>query len=644
MSRLCSQNPTKFACTVFYGETGKVGLGHRSWDDVTLRYVASLNEKQELACAFQNMLIYTRRRLDKGRCSNVAIIGIDVGGTNTDATLISQGRVLAMAKTPTDHANLLASTTKALREILRAYHSEEPVALHLSTTLSTNTIVEGKGEPTAVLAIPGPGVNLQELALPIPLHQLRGYVDHRGREVAPIDPQEVLEAVRKVNAEGMGALAIVGKFSHRNPSQEEAVQGVVRKSGVPFSQITLGHRLSGRSNFPRRIATAYLNSRVARQQLHFVQTIQQVLADHGVIKEVRILKADGGTMSLEDSILRPVETILSGPAASIMAALALTQHPQDNAVVVDIGGTTTDIAVIVNGEPLFERKGAEIAGYRTLVPALFSRSLGLGGDSTVQVVPSEDQQFDFRLGPTRAGVPAALGGTGPTPIDAAVALGLAPLGSRDRAVESLKCFGKPWGLDWQDVAQGIMTAFAQQLAQAIRDIYDHLACVPVYTISEILAPPDIRPRRIIGLGAPAGVFVPLAAGQLGLPWEILPAHAGANAIGAAAARPTASITLHADTEQEVLTVPERGIRQRIPRALLFDGKRARAEAIAQGRQYAQELGLADCDDVYVVEAESFNVVRGFQTVGQIHTIRAQVRPKVYRVHGVFGSEGADSQC
>ena len=175
-----------------------------------------------------------------------------------------------------------------------------------------------------------------------------------------------------------------------------------------------------------------------------------------------------------------------------------------------------------------------------------------------------------------------------------------------------------------------MEAFANQLASAINAIYSSLENVPVYTVSEILAPQH-RPQAIVGLGAPAPVFVPLAAEKLALPGEVLPFHAGSNAIGAAAARPTVAITLHADTELGLLTIPEIGLQKKIRQASQFDQQRARQEALSQATQHASNLGLAHAEDVHIVEEESFNVVRGFHTVGQIHTIRTQVRPQVRQI-------------
>ncbi len=557
------------------------------------------------------------------------IIGIDVGGTNTDATLISRDRrVLGMVKVPTDHNHILASTKAALKQILTYNEANQPVKLQLSTTLSTNAIVEGKGEATAVLAIPGPGINLADFQFNFPVYSLRGYVDHRGRLIRDLDESEVVSAASEALAAGAQSLAIVGKFSQRNNSLEVKAQDLILAADLKFNHITLGHQLSGKLNFPRRIITAYLNSSVAKQQVNFAAVIKELQVTNPIIKEVQVLKADGGTMGLDESCLRPVETILSGPAASIMAAQALTESQTDNLVVVDIGGTTSDIAVISGGEALYQRDGAIIGNKRTLVPALFTRSIGLGGDSEVRI--SADK---VSLGPKRAGKAVCLGGSRLTPTDAAVALGLVKLGDRARSIAALDQEKQGKYDSWQKLAQVIMTSFAKQLSLEIKRVYRYLREQPVYTVSELLAPFDLSPKAIVGLGAPAAVFIPLIAAELDLGWEVLPFHAGSNAIGAAAARPTVAITVHVDTEQEQVIIPELGSQFQLRRSALFEEKQARQLAREQIREHARKIGLEDYGDIQIVEEEVFNVVRGFYTVGRIFNLRVQIRPQVSQIGG-----------
>jgi len=556
------------------------------------------------------------------------LIGIDVGGTHTDAALLRDSSVVALAKVPTDHGNLFASTRKALEEIWHFYPGDGPCRLQLSTTLSTNAIVEGKGAPTQVVAVPGPGVNLASLDLPFTVHELSGYIDHRGREAYPLDPQE-LQGLRGLLGRGEGeAVAVVGKFSQRNPAHEQQIGAELSKwyRGL----VTLGHRLSGRANFPRRMITAFLNASVARRQLDFVQTWRRVLQDLQIpLQEVLILKADGGTMTLEASVERPIETILSGPAASTMGVQALTSRQEPNYLIVDIGGTTTDLAAVVEGEVLFERDGAVIAGYRTLVPAVLTRSIGLGGDSELHFTP----EGGLVIGPRRAGTPLCLGGERLTPTDAVSALELAQVGSRAKAQAALEAKGRELGLSWRALAEQIIEAFVHQLAQAVESLYRELEGMPLYTVREVLNPPDLRPQAVVGLGAPAPVFIPKLAEALQLPHEVLPHSAGANAIGAAAAAATLSLTVHADTELAKLTIPELGQQEDIPRPLFFDLDKARSLAEERLRELAKERGLGESEEIYVVEEESFQMVRGFRTVGKRFMVRVQLRPQVRRVRG-----------
>lgn len=556
------------------------------------------------------------------------VIGIDVGGTHTDAALLKDSSVAALAKVPTDHGDLFASTRRALEEIWRHYPGDGPVKLQLSTTLSTNTIVEGRGAPTQVVAVPGPGVNLASLKLPFTVHELQGYMDHRGREAAPLDSQE-LKGLRALLGTGEGeAVAVVGKFSQRNPLHEQKIAAELEQwyKGT----ISLGHRLSGRANFPRRMITAFLNASVASQQLDFTRMWQRVLENLRIpLEDVLVLKADGGTMTLEESGQRPIETILSGPAASTMGVQAITSCKEPNYLLVDIGGTTTDLAAVVDGEVLYERDGAVIAGYRTLVPAVLTRSLGLGGDSELHF--AEDGQIT--VGPRRAGTPVCLGGAQLTPTDAVSALELAQVGSRVKAVEALQDCAVRYGLTWADLAKRIIQAFVAQLCQAVESLYRELESMPLYTVREVLNPPELRPQAVVGLGAPAPVFIPKLAEALNLPHEVLPFSAGANAIGAAAAAATLSITVHADTELARLTIPELGLQEEVERPLFFDLAKARRAAEERLRELAKTQGFGEDAEIYVVEEESFQMVRGFRTVGQRHMVRTQLRPKVRRVRG-----------
>ncbi|NLY91110.1 MAG: hydantoinase/oxoprolinase family protein [Firmicutes bacterium] len=557
------------------------------------------------------------------------LIGIDVGGTNTNGVLLKDNQVLMTVKAPTDHHNLHRGTKEAITELLTALPriGAGEVDLHLSTTLATNAVVEGKGAPTAVLIIPGPGLRWEELRVPFKLYPISGYIDHRGREVWPLERTEIHRRLMEIKAAGYQALAVVGKFSPRNFRHELEIESIIAKDYPELLPVTLGHRLSGKLNFPRRIVTAALNASIARIQADFVRMVQELKDQYKQLGNIYLLKADGGTLALQESLNRSIETILSGPAASLMGTMALTDQLQ-NAVALDIGGTTTEISIFSGGEPLAEREGAVIAGFPTLVPAFFSRSIGLGGDS---VVTFDGEQVT--IGPQREGPPVALGGPRVTPTDAVIVLGGAFLGNPDRSFQALQAMGAPVGCTPLALAEKIVHAFAGKAARVIKEIYTDLNNRPVYTVSQVLAGVSLKPERLIGMGGPAAYFIPKIGQRLGLPVQVLPYHEAANAIGAAASRPTFALTLRADTALAQMVVPELDHAVTIERPFSFNLERAREEAINQVIHYSTQMGACyGPAEIEITEEEVFNMVRGFRTIGKNYALRAQVKPKTRRIY------------
>jgi N-methylhydantoinase A len=268
-----------------------------------------------------------------------------------------------------------------------------------------------------------------------------------------------------------------------------------------------------------------------------------------------------------------------------------------------------------------------IAGYRTLVPALFSRSIGLGGDSRVYWKAGQ-----LQIGPERAGPPIALGGPELTPTDAVIALDKASFGNRQKAWTELERFGQPAGLGPEELAERIVALFCAKAVVEIQAVFDYLNRIPVYTVSAVLAPRDLKPEKLIGMGGPAPYFIPKLAAEMGLAYEVLPYAELANAVGAAASRPTVAINLRADTALGKLVVPELDEFAEIRRARLFDLKQARELARAKAAVYAARIGIdVEPSQIEITEEEVFNVVRGFYTAGQIISLQAQVKPEVKRV-------------
>ncbi|MBP2646107.1 MAG: Hydantoinase/oxoprolinase, partial [Firmicutes bacterium] len=299
------------------------------------------------------------------------LLGIDVGGTFTDAVLISGTSILAQAKAATTHGDLIQGMLTALDKVLNGVECHNIKRVSLSTTIVTNAVVEGKTDKVGLLLMAGPGMDISPLVPETP-YLLDGYVDHRGREVVAPVKEQVEDACRRITHTDV--FAVVGKFSVRNPIPEQAVAARVRQCARPVF-LTLGAEVSGALNFWRRANSAYYNSAVWRHFGRFAESVRQALAVRGITAPVYVLKADGGTLPLEAARKYPVETVFTGPAASVLGIMAL-DAPEGEAVSLDIGGTTTDIGLWRNGLPLFVQRGAMINGYPTAVRSFWLQSVG----------------------------------------------------------------------------------------------------------------------------------------------------------------------------------------------------------------------------------------------------------------------------
>ncbi|MEW6333910.1 MAG: hydantoinase/oxoprolinase family protein [Thermodesulfobacteriota bacterium] len=555
------------------------------------------------------------------------ILGIDVGGTHTDAVLIDHTGVLKKTKVPTDDGNLLSSllaVTSALADGDMTGRMERVV---LSSTLSTNAIVQNRVDRVGMMVISGPGIAPSALNIPQDTHFLSGYVNHRGAQVLDIDPAEAAQVCHRFRAEGIGQVGIVGKFSPRNPGHELRLKAMV-EPGV--RHVTVGHRLSGHLNFPRRIATAYLNEAVWNRYSGFVREVLRFIRERTPGIPVYILKADGGTFDIGQSLEFPVQTILSGPAASIMGILALTNCSTD-AIALDIGGTTTDISLFADGVPLFEPIGVTIEGHQTLIRGLRTASIGIGGDSAVRV-----RSGLLTIGPEREGPAAAFGGPLPTPTDAMVVLGLAAVGDPVRAAAALRPVSSALACPVEQAAEMIYRETCRRIAARIRDVIGEINDRPVYTIHEMLQDRRISPRHLYVVGGPAGSMAAELGRLLGCEPHI-PEHAEvANAVGAALARTTVETTLLADTERGLLTVSEEGYQTRIPpRFSAADAIRIGTDRLVEK---ALRMGTDPADtEIEVVEVQEFNMVRGFMTTGKNIRVKLQIKPGSIAGYSVGGA-------
>ncbi len=544
------------------------------------------------------------------------IIGLDVGGTNTDVVLIGKDGVLRQTKVPTDHSNLFESVTAGLEVITRDVPAESISRAVLSTTLTTNAIVEGKLAGTGMIVCGGPGVDPELFRTNEQYFPVAGSIDHRGREVQSIDHKEIRTIASKWRTEGLKQVGIVGKFSVRNPKHELEIQELL--SGG-FDYIVLGHRLSGHLSFPRRIATAFLNASVYPIHRKFFEAVRDSLHKKGLHIPIYILKADGGTINLEASMNYPGQTILSGPAASVMGSLPFAAANRET-LVLDIGGTTTDMAILIHQAPLLDPLGIELSGHKTLIRSLKTRSIGLGGDSAVRIADGE-----ISIGPDRQGLPMAYGGPLPTPTDALVVLGELADGDAGASIRGLQPFADQLGMPVEKVAERIFDQACRKILDAAGHMISEINSKPVYTVHEILEGYQIKLGEILVLGGPAPAFAARLTALSDLKVRVVPQWQVANAIGAALAKNTCEVSLFADTERGLAVAPEEDFSQSVKRD--FDQKGAVKLAFDLLRKKCIRQGASEQEvEMEVLEELQFNMVRGFYTTGRNIRVKVQVKP------------------
>lgn len=554
------------------------------------------------------------------------ILGIDVGGTHTDAVLFDRLQVRKKSKVATRPENLVESLLGVADGILRGEDLRALDRIVFSTTISTNAIVQGRIDRVGLAIACGPGLPPTLLTIDDESHPVSGYINHRGVEAAPVDEVEIRKLGNHFRERGIRHLGVVGKFSTRNPSQEIRIRDLLMND---FRHVSLGHRMSGNLNFPRRIATTFLNAAVWETHSAFVREVFRFRKRLGLDTPVHILKADGGTFEIGYSVEFPVYTILSGPAASIMGILSLTRCNGD-AVAVDVGGTTTDIALFSGGVPLLEPLGVTIGGRRTLIRGLRTRSIGTGGDSRVRFTGGE-----LLIGPERDGPAAAFGGRHPTPTDAMIVLGLTNIGDPRRAAGAVGELARSMNVPPREAAERIFEGTCRQIASSVKDMIDEINNKPVYTIHEMLEGKKIKPEKLYIVGGPAEPMAERLGEILGLS-TVIPPHAEvANAIGAALARNTTEVTVLADTERRLMTIAEEGLQTAIPAEF------SRGDVLQVCREMIRERALrfgAGIEDIEmeIVEDLEFNMVRGFNRTGKNIRIKAQIKPGL-----IAGFSGTD---
>lgn len=549
-------------------------------------------------------------------------VGIDVGGTFTDAVLMKGNHIVNKAKVPTNSDDLLQTILSAL-DSLRVSEEKTVEKITVSTTLVTNAILQGHLPKIKLCLFPGNGMKLDALYWPIPYRVLSGIIDYRGREIKAPDKSEWEQLSLDLQNENntISRLVIVGKFSHRNKTHEEQLAAYLLKRN-PNLQIAFGH-LWGQSNFYRRSLTTYLN--LASHDLYnqFAFNLQKAVGTRGCHAPISVLKADGGALPLAS--VRPVDSIYSGPTASVLGALAQSEA-SESFVVVDIGGTTTDLGIVLSGVPLMSSKGAKIGAFSTLVHSLAVRSVPIGGDSVVLKIDNGFSIANYRTGPAYC-----LGGSQPTPTDAMCYLKLVNYGNWVQAEEALASLLPPEHrepADLHQIAEAILEATVEKISLEIEELSKEWQEEPAYKVWGVLHPHDVRKFNIWVSGGGAQGIAPSLGKRLQTKVRLGSYPEVSNAIGTAMAKPTFSWTLQLDTFLKRYHIEETGeqgdwLGSRKPHLEVarFLTELAEKQAIEKG---------IDRADLQQDDFDFFPIVQGYQTVGQI------VRGAIHVPPGVIG--------
>ena len=336
------------------------------------------------------------------------ILGVDTGGTYTDAVILEdEERVIAFSKALTTHSDLSLGIGSAIQKAVKQRNTapEKISLVSLSTTLATNALVEGQGDRVALIMIGFKDSDLEKHSIfdalkGDPFLVIEGGHNYAGFEKSPLEKNKLSRWVSEIK--GVSAYAVCSQFAVRNPEHELEAAEIIRK--LTDKPVSLSHQISAKLNGPKRALTAVLNARLIALIDLLIVKAEHVIKSLGILAPLMVVRGDGALISSTQAREKPIETILSGPAASIVGARWLTGETE--AIISDIGGTTTDIAVLKGGKPAIDPRGASVGPYRTMVEAVAMYTFGLGGDSEVKL-SVEGLGGDISLGPKRV-IPVAL--------------------------------------------------------------------------------------------------------------------------------------------------------------------------------------------------------------------------------------------
>lgn len=472
-------------------------------------------------------------------------LGVDVGGTFTDLLMHDSrtGRVY-QAKTPStpeDQSIGVANGVRLICEKAGIRPEDIDLVLH-GTTVATNAVLEGKGARVGLLVTqgfeytlhlakswtPGPLFGWIVMDKPEPLASLadtRGIperIDARGRILRPLDEEEATRLIDDLCGSGIEALTISLMHSYANPVHEQRLRAIVQQRH-PHVPVSLSSEILPEFREYDRAITTVMNDYVRPIMTRYLSRIEDRLAAERVRARLHIVRSDGGLMSARAAADRPVHTVLSGPAGGVTSTVMLARRTGlGNLLAFDMGGTSTDVSVILDGRPTISRS-TEVGYFPAKVPTLDVRSVGAGGGSIAEV---SDLTKSLRVGPRSAGarpgpVCYARGGTEPTVSDANAVLGYLPpvlLGGDmtldvEAARGAVAAIGEKLGLSAEAAARGILQIANEVMLGALR----------VITVQRGLDPRDFG---LVAFGGAGPLHANALAELLGCYPVVVPANPG----------------------------------------------------------------------------------------------------------------------
>jgi N-methylhydantoinase A len=466
-------------------------------------------------------------------------VSMDIGGTFTDVVAYDeQTGTYSAGKSSTTPADLTEGVLVGLEQVVS---SPEDIAFTVhGTTQGLNAFLQRRGERVLLLATRGAGdvyhiargnrTRLYDVHFrkPDPLLpradivEIGGRLDYAGEEVAPLDEDAIRAAARRAREEGFGAIAVAFLFSYVNPDHELRAQEILREEldGVTLS---LSHRVAREWREYERTSSSVIDAYTAPIVRRYLERLESELRARGLGVPLHVMQSSGGIVTAESARELTLQTLLSGPVGGTMGGVALSRLlDRPNLVCVDMGGTSFDVSLVVDGMPDVSSE-AELEGFPILMPVVNIHTIGAGGGSLAYA-----EAGGLRVGPESAGAdpgPACYGrgGTQPTVTDANVVLGRVDVSSfaggtmtldAAAAQQAVTGLASELGLDTIALAEGICDVANAKMAQAIRTL----------TVEKGIEPRDFALVAIGGAGPMHAVFL---ARELGIREVLVPRFPGA---------------------------------------------------------------------------------------------------------------------